>query len=280
MAYTPDLTAAQNRYGAMAQPTSWFDSNGFTGNQPGSPVGPNIAPPGPLPYAGAPPPGTIQPGGWQDPGPQGGNYQEWFNSLFAHRPFDQETLRGLEPLLKHYGINLTPPNAAGDQTKIQLPDGTWVRVGFGEGHPVWVPQGMGGGAGAGNRAGATPGADGGAGAGGINSPWAIPAPFQSPSAADLQNEPGYQARYQMGLQGLERGAAAQGSLLSGGTQKALARYGQDYASGEYGNAYNRAMNNYMTNFNVQSQTPWNRYQEVLNRGLTASLGTKTPVPLR
>jgi len=44
----------------------------------------------------------------------------------------------------------------------------------------------------------------------------------------------------MGLQGLERGAAAQGSLLSGGTQKALARYSSDYASNEYGNAYNRA----------------------------------------
>ena len=96
---------------------------------------------------------------------------------------------------------------------------------------------------------------------------------------DLQNEPGYQARYQMGLQGLERGAAAQGSILSGGTQKALARYGQDYASNEYSNAYNRALQTYNTNWQTQSLDPWKRYQDVYQGGLNAALGTKTNTPV-
>ena len=185
----------------------------------------------------------------------GGNYEQWFRALVGNRPWNQETLNNLMPVLEKYGIRLTPPNAAGDQTKIGLPDGSWVRVGFGEGHPVWIPQTNAGGAG---------------GAQGPNSPWAIPPPFQSPSAADLQNEPGYQARYQMGADALQHSAAAQGSLLSGGFQKALARYGQDYASNEYSNAYNRAYQNYAQNYNIQSVAPWNRYQQVLDRGVQSA----------
>jgi hypothetical protein len=70
----------------------------------------------------------------------GGDYQAWFNSLVAGKPFNQQTLLDLEPELNRYGVKLTPPNAVGDRTKIGLPNGQWVRVGFGEGHPVWVPQ--------------------------------------------------------------------------------------------------------------------------------------------
>jgi len=236
------------------------------GGTSGSPVGPNTAPPGALPYPGAPATPTITPGQYQNPGPQGGDVQTWFNSLFQNRPFNQETLRGLEPLLNHYGIKLTPPNASGDQTKIQLPDGTWVRVGFGEGHPVWVPQ-------------SNAGAGGVGGAGTYSGPGAIPPPFQAPSAADLQNEPGYQARMQMGQQALERSAAAQGSLLSGGTQKSLNRYAQDYASGEYGAAYDRAFRKYQENFLTQSQDPWNRYRDLYAGGLSAGQSTKTATPV-
>jgi hypothetical protein len=261
---------AGNRY-AMDGGQDWFSQNdpglntGPMQTQSAIPAASNPAATMPGVYGSQS--GALTGGG----GPTPGNEQAWFMQLVGNRPWNQQTFNELAPTLQQYGFHITPPNANQEQTKIQLPTGEWVRVGFGEGHPVWIPQG---GAGTGG-AGATVGA----GAGGINSPWPIPAPFQSPSAADLQNEPGYQARYQMGLQGLERGAAAQGSLLSGGTQKALARYGQDYATNEYGNAYNRAYQNYMGNFNVQSQTPWNRYQQVLDRGVTAALGTKTPVPL-
>jgi len=52
-------------------------------------------------------------------------------------------------------------------------------------------------------------------------------------------DPGYQFRLKEGMQGLERSAAARGGLLSGGTLKGIQRYGQDMASQEYTNAFNR-----------------------------------------
>ena len=52
-------------------------------------------------------------------------------------------------------------------------------------------------------------------------------------------DPGYQFRLKEGMQGLERSAAARGGLLSGSTLKGIQRYGQDMASQEYTNAFNR-----------------------------------------
>jgi hypothetical protein len=55
----------------------------------------------------------------------------------------------------------------------------------------------------------------------------------------LQMDPGYGFRLSEGMKALDRQAAARGGLMSGGALKAAQRYGQDYASGEFGNAYNR-----------------------------------------
>jgi hypothetical protein len=52
-------------------------------------------------------------------------------------------------------------------------------------------------------------------------------------------DPGYQFRLSEGMKGLERSAAARGGLLSGGTLKGIQRYGQDMASQEFTNAFNR-----------------------------------------
>lgn len=57
--------------------------------------------------------------------------------------------------------------------------------------------------------------------------------------ADYQADPGYAFRMSEGMKGLERSAAARGGLMSGATGKALTRYGQEAASQEYQNAYNR-----------------------------------------
>jgi hypothetical protein len=59
---------------------------------------------------------------------------------------------------------------------------------------------------------------------------------------DVRNTPGYQFRLDEGLKALDRSAAARGGLLSGATLKGAQRYGQDYASNEYTNAYNRTAN--------------------------------------
>ena len=58
----------------------------------------------------------------------------------------------------------------------------------------------------------------------------------------LEMDPGYGFRLGEGMKALERMQAARGNMLSGGALKAGQRYAQDYASGEYQNAYNRLAN--------------------------------------
>lgn len=55
----------------------------------------------------------------------------------------------------------------------------------------------------------------------------------------LKTSPGYQFRLNEGLRGVDRNAAAKGMLDSGSRLKAIERYGQDYASGEYNNLWNK-----------------------------------------
>lgn len=57
--------------------------------------------------------------------------------------------------------------------------------------------------------------------------------------ADFQQDPGYAFRQSEGMRALERSAAARGNLLSGNTLKGVQRFGQDLASQEYQNAFNR-----------------------------------------
>ena len=52
-------------------------------------------------------------------------------------------------------------------------------------------------------------------------------------------DPGYAFRMSEGMKALERSAASRGGLLSGATLRATQRYGQDLASQEYMNAFNR-----------------------------------------
>lgn len=58
-------------------------------------------------------------------------------------------------------------------------------------------------------------------------------------ASDFQQDPGYAFRQSEGMKALERSAAARGNLLSGSTLKGVQRFGQDLASQEYQNAFNR-----------------------------------------
>lgn len=69
------------------------------------------------------------------------------------------------------------------------------------------------------------------------------------SMEDFEADPGYQFRMDEGMRGVEGGAAARGGLLSGAALKAIQKYGQNFASNEYGNAYNRFEANKTNNFN-------------------------------
>lgn len=61
-------------------------------------------------------------------------------------------------------------------------------------------------------------------------------PFGMPQ---FQTDPGYNFRLAEGLKALERSASARGLLQSGGTLKGIQQYGQNIASDEYQNAFNR-----------------------------------------
>ena len=80
--------------------------------------------------------------------------------------------------------------------------------------------------------------------------------------ADFTQDPGYQFRMDQGRNALESSAAARGGLLSGGTGKALVEYGQQAASGEYANAYNR--------FNADRDRRFNRLSSLAGIGQTAT----------
>ena len=59
------------------------------------------------------------------------------------------------------------------------------------------------------------------------------------SEGGWQTDPGYLFRLSEGQKVLENSAAARGGLLSGQTGKALQQYGQNFASNEFGNIYDR-----------------------------------------
>jgi hypothetical protein len=85
-------------------------------------------------------------------------------------------------------------------------------------------------------------------------------------ANDLYNDPSYAFRQAQGQRAIESSAAARGGLNSGATLKALTRYGQDYASTEYGNAYNRAQGT----FNQNLQNTLNPLQSLAGQAQTSS----------
>lgn len=83
--------------------------------------------------------------------------------------------------------------------------------------------------------------------------------------SDYQADPGYAFRLKEGMKALDAQAAARGGLISGAALKAANRYGQDYASNEYANAFNR----YQTNRSNQLQP----LQSLMGVGQTATNAT-------
>lgn len=68
--------------------------------------------------------------------------------------------------------------------------------------------------------------------------------FVAPDAVTMLNDPGYQFRLDQGERALQASAAGRGMLRTGGTLKDISDYGQNTASAEYQNVYNRALQTY------------------------------------
>ncbi len=56
---------------------------------------------------------------------------------------------------------------------------------------------------------------------------------------DMYKDPGYAFRLNEGVKALDRSAAARGGLLGGNQLRGVTQFGQDYATNEYQNAFNR-----------------------------------------
>lgn len=84
-----------------------------------------------------------------------------------------------------------------------------------------------------------------------------------PFGAEAFNaDPGYQFRQSEGMKALERSAAARGGLLSGSTLKGVQRFGQDLASKEYQNAFNR--------YQIERSARLNPLQSLMGSGQSAT----------
>ena len=78
----------------------------------------------------------------------------------------------------------------------------------------------------------------------------------------FQQDPGYAFRQAEGMRALERSASARGNLLSGGTLRGIQRFGQDLASQEYGNAFNR--------YQIERNARLNPLQSLMGAGQSAT----------
>ena len=86
--------------------------------------------------------------------------------------------------------------------------------------------------------------------------------YQNFGMEQFKQDPGYAFRMSEGMKALERSAAARGGLLSGATMKGIQRYGQDMASQEYMNAFNR--------YQVERQARLNPLQSLAGVGQTTA----------
>jgi hypothetical protein len=80
--------------------------------------------------------------------------------------------------------------------------------------------------------------------------------------SDFEQDPGYAFRQSEGMRALERSASARGNLLSGGTLRGIQRFGQDLASQEYGNAFNR--------YQIERSARLNPLQSLMGAGQSAT----------
>lgn len=77
----------------------------------------------------------------------------------------------------------------------------------------------------------------------------------------VQTDPGYAFREKQGMNALQNSAMARGGMMSGNTIKAAQDYGQNLASQEYGNAYNRSFNEYSNELSNMSKVfDWSQGQ--------------------
>lgn len=87
-------------------------------------------------------------------------------------------------------------------------------------------------------------------------------PFVAPSPNDVASEPGYQFTEQQGLDAINKEAAATGNVFSGSTLTAANKFGTGLAETTYNDAYNRALQTWMTNYNLWNNNQTNQFNRL------------------
>ena len=80
-----------------------------------------------------------------------------------------------------------------------------------------------------------------------------------------QDDPSYKFRQQEGINALDRSAASRGRVLSGAQDRAVTRYASDLASQEYGNQFNRALQERGTNLDAHNSNINKRMNASINQ---------------
>jgi hypothetical protein len=245
---------------------NWFEQNapqaavgGGSGNPAptGAPIDPSV-PTGALATTGAPK--TYA------------EAQQAFNQLFPGEQLTPQMLQEHEAELNALGFQLRP-NAAGVVGKIQWGNEPIVDVIQGAGSGLNRKQWLIGDGGAGASGGALGGLAGGyqGGFGGMVAPWTEQFTPRDPN--QIMQDPAYQFQLKEGLRGIQSSAAKAGTLLTGGTLKALEGYGQGLASTYNDKYYGRDVGEYgmrKTNFQENQDRPFDKFFE------TAKLGKPNP----
>jgi hypothetical protein len=86
---------------------------------------------------------------------------------------------------------------------------------------------------------------------------------------DLTQDPGYAFRLAEGEKILGRNAAVRSGVMSGSALKNAIRFGQDYGSQEYQNAFGRALTGYNANV-AREATGYNRLASMAGLGQTSA----------
>lgn len=105
------------------------------------------------------------------------------------------------------------------------------------------------------------------------------APFHAPTGDDVLNDPGYAFRLGEGDKGIKQFASHLGGLRTGGTIKDLVKYNQNFASQEYGNVFNRDLDQYKTGYNSaadQYRTNYGVSRDVFDRNYTGARDAYAP----
>lgn len=86
--------------------------------------------------------------------------------------------------------------------------------------------------------------------------------FAAPTAAQAEATPGYKFALNQGEGAVQAGAAANGSLLTGGTLNAEQQFGQGLADTNYNTTYNQALQGYNTNYNTWANDQANKFNRL------------------